>query len=405
MFSNKFARVLAGSMTAAGIIMAQPFSFDRLSALAAAEPAEQTTGVTDTEIVLGSCAPLTGQQKIRGSQVVAGGNTYFQYINEKGGINGRKIKLISGDDQYKTDVAVDCFNKNLKGKIFAGTLFMGTAVSAKWIAISDAQHIPMVGFSTGGQFIVEPVHKYVFQIRASYYDEAGEMIKSLWNKAKFRKMAIVYQDDAFGKTCRDGLVKGLRDLNAAPCLEVPFERLATNTEAVLKQVAASAPDVVLVGGGGDFTVDLIKHMRANNVNVATFSSSSDLLTKEAGKAADGTLVTQVLPFTRSELPTVQLFKKLYAKYQHEEPTVSGFEGFLIAMAVVEGLKKTGKDLSRDKFVSALESIHNADIGLGPQYRLNFDPTMHDGLRGAVTWTIVKDGAITAFDDWKRFAKK
>jgi branched-chain amino acid transport system substrate-binding protein len=402
MFSNKLARVLA----AVGIVTLQPLlTVDRVAAVSALEQSEQTTGITDTEIVLGSCAPLSGQQKIRGSQVVAGGNTYFQYINDKGGINGRKIRLISGDDQYKTDVAVDCYSRNLKGKIFAGTLFMGTAVAAKWIAISDAQHIPMVGFSTGGHFIVDPVHKYVFQLRASYYDEASEMVKTLWNKAKFHKMAVVYQDDAFGKSCHDGITKAMKELNATPCVEIPFERLSTNVDSVLKQIQQSAPDVVLVGGGGDFTVELIKHLRAtqSNVEVATFSSSSDLLTKEAGKAVDGTLVTQVLPFTKTDLPTVQLFKKLFAKYHHEEPTVSGFEGFLIGMAVVEGLKRAGKDLSRDKFVAALESIHHLDIGLGP-YKLNFEPTMHDGLRGAVTWTIVKDGAIVAFDDWKHIAK-
>jgi branched-chain amino acid transport system substrate-binding protein len=323
---------------------------------------DQKTGVTDTEVVVGSCAPLSGQQMIRGSEVVAGGRAYFSYINDQGGVLGRKIKLVSGDDKYQPESAIACYNNNLRGRCFIGSLFMGTASAVKWVAISTSQQFPMVGFSTGGEFLVQPVHPYIFQIRASYYDEAAEMVKALW-KVGLKKIAIIYQADAFGAQSHDGLVKALEQVNALPVAEILYSRLTTvNIDPIINQVVAAAPDAVVIGGGGDAPVNMTKKLRAMHVPVITFSSTSDLLIEEAGKSADGTLLTQVLPYVHSDLPTVQLYKKLLAKYEHRPPSLSGFEGFLMGMTVVEGLKATGKDLTREKFVRALESIHNLDMG-------------------------------------------
>jgi ABC-type branched-subunit amino acid transport system substrate-binding protein len=349
--------------------------------------------------VIGSCAPLSGQQKIRGTQVVSGGDAYFKYINDQGGVFGRKIRLSSHDDKYQPEVTITCFNENLKGKCFVGTLFQGAAAAAKLVAMSDTQHFPMVGFSTGSHFIVQPVHPYVFQVRASYLDEASEMIKSLWTKAGFKKFAILYQADAYGGQCREAVTKALKQENSAPVADVSFERLTTDVDPVLKQVMAAKPDVVIVVGGGDAPVILTKKLRKQNVPVVSFASTSDLLVEEAGKDADGTLLTQVFPYVHNELPTVQLYKRLTAKYEHTPPSVSGFEGFLMAMTVVEGLKGAGKALDREKFVHALESMHDFDLGLGPQYKLTFGPKRHDALRGTVSWTIIKNGKLEPFDDW------
>jgi branched-chain amino acid transport system substrate-binding protein len=366
---------------------------------------DQKIGVTDKEVVVGSCAPLSGQQMIRGSEVVAGGRAYFSYINDQGGVLGRKIRLVSGDDKYQPELAIACYNNYLRGKCFLGTLFVGTASAVKWVYISGSQQFPMVGFSTGGQFIVQPVHPYAFQLRASYYDEAAEMIKALWNKAGFRKFALISQADAYGAQSYDGVMKALSQFNATPVSEIFYQRLVTtNVDPIIKQTLSAGPDVVIIGGGGDTPVEMIKKLRALHVPVLSFSSTTDLLIEEAGKGADGTLLTQVLPYVQGELPTVQLYKKLIAKYEHRGPSVSSFEGFLIAMTVVEGLKATGKDLTKEKFVHALESIHNFDMGLGPHFRLTFGPNQHDGLRGAVSWTIIRNGKLEAFDDWNGLKK-
>ena len=367
--------------------------------------ANQKTGLSDQEVVIGSCAPLTGQQKIRGMAVVHGGKAYFDYINESGGVNGRKLKLISCDDHYNVnDGAISCFNTCLKDKVFLGALFQGTASAAKYVPLSESHHIPMVGFSTGGEFIIKPTHPYAFQLRASYTDEAAEQVEVLLHDLHLHKIALIYQDDAYGAACRQGVMQAMRRNGSDLAAEVSYPRLATDVSPMIAQIKTSKPEAVIIGGAGDAVATLVKRKAelGPHVLMVSFSSSTDLLTEEAGKSADGTLVSQVLPLTYKDLPTVLLYKKLCQKYLHEEPSESGFEGFLIGMAVVEGLKRAGRDLTRDGFVKAMNSIHDVDIGLGTNFKLNFSPNQHDGLQGKVFMTKIKNGEIEPVLDWNKF---
>jgi len=126
------------------------------------------------------------------------------------------------------------------------------------------------------------------------------------------------------------------------------------------------------------------------------------LMKEAEGKADGALITQVMPLTQSKLATVQLYKKLVEKYEHNEPTMSGFEGFVIGMVIVEGLRRAGKNLTRDGFIKAMESIHNFDVGLGPKFKITYRHDDHEGFSAGVYWTGLKGGKLENVNSWKSF---
>jgi branched-chain amino acid transport system substrate-binding protein len=364
---------------------------------------EDRTGITTNEIVVGSCGPLSGQQKVRGTETVAGGKLYFDYVNEQGGVNGRKIKLLTCDDKYTPEGASECFKTIIKDKAFLGTCFMGTSAASELVQLADANRFPMVGFSTGGKFIVEPVHPYAFQVRPSYGDEGEEIVNGIWGKLAAKKIVIVHQKDAFGASCRAAVFRAREAKKLQPAVAIGYERLSTDIEPILQQVKKETPDAVIIGGGGDMLVNLTKSLRALNIPVATFSSSSDLLVKEAGKAADGTLITQCLPFTEHTLPAVQLYDKLCSKAGLTAST-SGFEGYLMARTVVEGLKRAGKDPTRSGFLKVMEAMHGVDIGLGA-HKLSFSPTNHSGLKGeSITWSIVHNGQLVTFSDWAHYKK-
>jgi ABC-type branched-subunit amino acid transport system substrate-binding protein len=375
------------------------------SAFAESSPDRQRLGVTDKEIVLGACAPLSGQQKVRGVPVVEGGRAYFDYINDQGGVNGRKIKLVACDDHYNVDNgAITCFDSCLKGKVFLGTLFQGTSSASRYVAMSDVNHTPLVGFSTGGDFIVHPMHPFVFQVRASYVDEATKLVDVLWNRLQVKRVALVYQDDAYGVTCRNAILSALSKHGASLIGQASYPRLSRNIEPLVSEIKPTDPEVVVIAGAGD-AVSLIAKSRkefGKNVRLVAFSSTSDLLTDEAGAAADGIIVSQVLPLADKSLPGVQQYKKILAKYSKARPSFSSFEGYLIAMAVVEGLKRAGRDLTRDGFVKALESINEQDVGLGKEFMLSFSPTNHAGLKGKVHLTVIKNGEVAPIGDWDRF---
>jgi len=375
-----------------------------VAGIAADKPFEQTIGITSNEILIGSCAPLSGQMKERGSQVVAGGRLYFDYINDKGGINGRKIKLISCDDKYDANAAIECFNANLKDKVFMGALFQGTAPATKYVKMAEANRMPAVGFSTGGDFITNPVNPYVFQVRAGYFAEAAEQVDTLLNSLGAKRVVVVYQNDAYGATGREGALKALKKFNAKPVAEISLPRLTHNFEPIIKQIADTKADAVILAVAGD-ALSLLAEKRADmgrDVQLVAFSVGTDLLMKEAEGKADGTIITQVIPLTQNKLPTVQLYKKLEEKYNHAEPTMSGFEGFVIGMVVVEGLKRSGRELTRDGFIKAMESIHNLDVGLGPKFKISYSHENHEGFSGGVYWTALKGGKLDNVTNWKSF---
>jgi len=365
--------------------------------------AEQKVGVSDTEVTIGSCAALTGQLKERGALVVSGGNLYFNYINGQGGVNGRKIKLVSCDDKYSGEGAEECFYSCLKGKVFCGTLFEGSPQAARYVPKSEQAHMPMVGFSSGAEFIIKPVHRYVFQVRAPYVDEAAKQIDTLSNTLGLHKIAVVYQTDAYGAAVHEALNQALKANNATAVADIQLERLTHNIEPAIKKLKAAEPDAVILGVTGDTLPLLVQAGKqiGPHVQLIGFSNGADLVTKEAGKEADGMLITQVIPLLGSNAPTVQLYHKLLRQSGTSESTFSGFEGFLIAMTVVEGLKRSGKDLTRDGFVKALESIKDFDIGLGPKALLSFSAGSHCGLRSSVYWTAVQDGKVVLWSPKKK----
>jgi branched-chain amino acid transport system substrate-binding protein len=365
-----------------------------------AQQSENVVGVSDKEILLGSCAPLSGRLGSRGQQYVSGGKAYFAYINEHGGVHGRQIKLISCDDKYDADAAIDCFDRHLKGRVFLGTLFQGTAAAAKYVRMSDSYHMPMVGFGTGAEFIIDPVHPYVFQLRGSYRNEAFEQVRTLTKRLGKRKIALVFQNDAYGAAVRTAFEEAMNSVNVKPVTIVPIERLSDDVQSVVEQLNAAKPDAVIVAATTALPL-IIKRKREieSNPLIVTLSISTDVLTKALGKEAEGTLITQVVPLIHDDLPAVQLYKKVLAKYEHQPPSYSSFEGFLIAMVVVEGLKRSERDLTREKFVKALESIQNYDMGLGHNLQLNFSAKIHDGLRGGIYWTRIKDGKVSNINDW------
>jgi len=127
--------------------------------------------------------------------------------------------------------------------------------------------------------------------------------------------------------------------------------------------------------------------------------------KEAGQDAEGAIITQVMPpYDRTEYPTVAEYRKCLAKYSPgEAPTFVSFEGFVDAMVLVEGLKRAGKDLTREKFISGIESIHEMNAGLGPKLILNYSASDHKGF-DSVYPTIVKSGQAVLLTDWSGVGK-
>jgi branched-chain amino acid transport system substrate-binding protein len=246
--------------------------------------------------------------------------------------------------------------------------------------MAQEEKIPVVGLFTGAQMLYEPLKREIINVRASYYDETREQIDKLWEQ-NIRKIGVVYQDDPFGKAVLDGVKLALQKHNAVPVAMGTFAHASLDVEAGLREVMAAHPQVIVMVGPYASAAAIVKQAHA------------------------GTIITQVMPpYDRMNYPTVALYRKCLSKYSPgEAPTFVSFEGFVDAMVVIEGLKRAGKDVTREKFVRAIESIHEMNFGLGPRLVLNYRASDHKGFDNVYP-TIVKGGQPVLLTDWSSVGK-
>jgi branched-chain amino acid transport system substrate-binding protein len=367
----------------------------------------QTPGVTDNSILIGSCSALDGPAHVLGRQTVLGASAYLHMVNDEGGVFGRKIQLEAFDDSYDPDKAPACFKRMTKEGVFALGFFVGTPTAKVYVPMAQEEKIPVVGLFTGAQMLYEPLKHEIINVRASYYDETREQIDKLWD-LNIRKIGVIYQDDPFGKAVLDGVKLALQRHNAAPVALGTFVRNTLEIEAGMRDVMAAHPQAVVVVGPYAPTAAIVKRAHATGWRpqflTVSFVGTEEFI-KEAGTDAEGTIITQVMPpYDRTDYPTVALYRKCLAKYSPgEAPTFVSLEGFVDALVLVEGLKRAGKDVTREKFISAIESIHEMNVGLGPRLVLRYSATDHKGFN-SVYPTVVKNGQPVLLTDWSGLGK-
>jgi branched-chain amino acid transport system substrate-binding protein len=371
--------------------------------------AQGTPGVTENEIVIGSCSALEGPSHFLGTETVTGANVYFSSINETGGVEGRKLKLIAYDDSYDPAKTQACFDRLQAQHVFALGFFVGTPTAVKYVPMADSSKIPLVGLFTGAQTLYSPLRHWVVNVRASYFDETREQIDGLWNALGYKKVGVIYPEDAFGATVLEGVKTALTAHNASPAAAASYQRQSTLVDSAIDTVRAANPDAVVVVGPSNTVAPIIKAAHARGWKPLFLTVSfvgTDELIVQAGTDAEGVVITQVVqPYYLTEYKTVALYRRALAKYSpSSKPNFVSFEGFVDAMVLAEGLKRAGKDLTREGLIRGLESIHDLDLGLGPQLKLNYSSRSHKGFDHVIP-TVIRGGRAVPFTDWSMASTK
>ncbi len=170
---------------------------------------QSAPGVTDKMIVIGSCSALEGPSHALGTQQIKGAQAYFELINDEGGIAGRKLKLVAFDDSYDPAKTETCFKRLQSQNVFALGFFVGTPTAVKYMPMPEEAKIPVVGLFTGAQTLYTPLRHWIINVRASYATETREQVEGLWNKLGYRKIGVIYPDDAFGAAVLEGVTVAL----------------------------------------------------------------------------------------------------------------------------------------------------------------------------------------------------
>jgi branched-chain amino acid transport system substrate-binding protein len=378
-------------------------------ALSAAGLPAHAQGVTENEVVIGSCSALEGPSRALGIETTIGAKAYLSLVNDEGGVHGRKLKLVTYDDSYDPARTQACFDRLMGDKVFALGFFVGTPTAVKYVPMAESAKIPLVGLFTGAQTLYTPLRHWVVNVRASYYDETREQINGVWGTLGYRKVGVIYPEDAFGATVLEGVKEALRARGAEPVAVASYERQTANVGGAIDTVRAASPQAVVVVGPPNTVAPILKQSHEKGWKPLFLTVSfvgTDELIKEAGAAAEGIVITQVVPpYYLTDLKGVALYRRTLAKYAPSaQANFVSLEGFVDAMVLVEGFKRAGKELTREGLIRGIESVHDFDLGLGPQLKLNYSAKSHKGFDRVIP-TVVRGGRAVPFTEWTTAASK
>lgn len=364
--------------------------------LAAAEP-----GVTDTEVKVGMANALTGNSAALGLGMSAGAKAFFDQLNASGGVQGRKVALISKDDGYEPDRCVAQTKELIEtDKVFSLLGYVGTpTATAIMPLLGQNPDLVFLAPFTGAEFLRNPVKKNVFNIRASYFDETEALVQRLTEDLAIKEIGVFIQDDAFGAAGEAGVQKALRKRNLTLAGKGTYKRNTVDVADGLNLLKQGNPKAVIMVGTYKACAAFIKAAKAGGVKAVfcniSFVGTSALI-KELGSEGEGVVISQVLPSpTDASMPVVKEYQAAMKAAGREEFDYTSLEGYIAALVYAEALKKAGKDLTRGGFLGALENLKTSLGGL----EVEFSAASHQALK-RVYLTVVRDGKATPVTDFK-----
>ena len=350
-------------------------------------------GVSKDSILFGQVAALNGPAQALGQGMREGILAAFEEANRAGGINGRKFELKSIDDSYEPEKTIEATNKAIKeDKVFALVGAVGTPTSRTGQPIATAAKVPFIGPFTGAEFLRNPFNRYVVNIRASYFQETEAWVEHLTNDLGVTRIAILYQDDAFGLSGLAGVKKAMEKRNLSLVAEGTFKRNTIAIKSALLEIMKSQPQAVVTVGPYKPIATFIKLARQLKVD-ATFVAisfvGSDSLAQELGSEGAGVVVSQVVPFPGDKsLPVVASYHSaLAAVNEKSKPGFVSLEGYLAGRLVVEAIRRIPGEPTRDAFLDAIER-EPFDLG---GMKLTFSATQNQGSNQVYFTVLQSDG--------------
>lgn len=364
-----------------------------LGCLLAPLGAAAETGVTDQKIVIGQSAAFTGPAAQLGIQMHAGAKAYFDAVNAQGGINGRRIEIIQADDKYEADLAAANTKRLIEtDHVFALFGYVGTPTSNAALPIFSQARVPFFAPFTGAESLRQPFNREVFNIRASYFDETEHLVDRLV-KTGIKKIAVFYQNDAYGRAGLAGVERALKLMQVDMVATATVERNSTDVQAAVARILPTRPDAIIQISAYTSCAAYIRSMQKAGYTGQFYNVSfvgSQALADTLGKDGPGVVISQVVPFPwHAATPVVAEYQKTMAKAGMKDWNFSSLEGFIAAKVFTEGLKRAGRDLTRDKLVRALESINRNNFDAGG-FDVNFSPTNHNGSKYVDMTVITRD---------------
>jgi len=320
----------------------------------------------ERRLVLGQSAAFSGPAGQLGTQMNRGAKLCFEAINAAGGIHGATIELRTMDDQYEPDKCRANTEALIKEDVFALFGYVGTPTSLAALPLVNQSKIPFFGPFTGAEALRDPFSRYVFHVRASYFDETAAIVKQLTTLG-LKKVAVFRQNDSYGQAGLDGVMRALKPHQLEPVAVGLVERNTVAVSAAVQTIMASKPDAIVQISAYKSCAAFVREARKAGFGGTFYNVSfvgTQALSEELGTDARGVAVSQVMPFPFT--PKSPIAREFLAAVQRGgaeyKANYSAIEGYVAAKAFAEGLRRAGKGATRDTLIAGLETMQSVDLG-------------------------------------------
>ena len=362
-------------------------------------------GVSDTEIIFGQSAAIKGPAQALGNGMRLGINAAFEEANRKGGVHKRILKLITLNDGYEPEAAIENTKRLIsKDRVFALIGSVGTPTSRASEPIASEAGVPFIGPFTGAEFLRRPYKPTVINVRASYFQETEEIVERLSKDLSIRRIAVLYQDDSYGQAGLAGVRKAMQKRKLGLVSVGTYIRNTSAIKSALLTILDGHPEAVIIIGAYQPSATFTKWARklrlgAVIVNISFVGSTA--LAAALGPEGQGVAVSQVVPFPEDDsMPLIRDY--LMAMQQFDDklrPDFVSLEGYLVGRVTIAALRRTGRMLTREAFLKIFTAGQPFDIG---GVRLTYGPNDNQGL-DKVFLTII--GNRGQFSPITRFGQK
>jgi ABC-type branched-subunit amino acid transport system substrate-binding protein len=371
------------------------------AALAFTLGAHAEPGISKDTIKLGSYLPLQSGLAAGATQMKEGTEAYFKWVNDNGGVNGRRIEWIVENDSYNPQQTVAVVKKLVdRDDVFAVVSTLGTVTNLAVLPFLHQRGVPVINPAGGHVNLNKPKDKNVFGILPLSSEIGESMADYALTKLGAKKIAIFFQNDQFGKDQRDGAVEYLKKKNMAPAAEASYVPADVDISAQVIALRQAQPDAVLLAvipKHGSLFMKEAQKLGWKPKVVGHNTMADPVVTDLAGGALEGIFVNLMTAVDSMNTPQVKQANEILAKYSPKtKPGYYPYLGMAGAKIFVEGAKKAGKDLTRAKLIKALEDMKHIETGLVPP--LDWSATYHGGpLKfGYATW---EGGKLKVLQGW------
>jgi ABC-type branched-subunit amino acid transport system substrate-binding protein len=358
------------------------------------------SGIHQDKIVFGQSAAFEGPAAALGLGMRQGILAAFREANATGGVNGRMLELISYDDGYEPNKAIENTRRLIQqDAVFALIGEVGTPTSKAAQPIASQAGVPFIGPFTGAEFLRNPYKRTVINMRASYFQETEAMVERLVQDLGVSRIAILYQDDSYGRAGFTGVKRALGKRNMTLVAEGTYKRNTIAVKRAVLSIRKGKPEAVIMIGAYKPCAEFIKlakkvGVKAKFLNVSFVGSQA--LAKELGESGDGVIVTQVVPFPEdTATPLVARYQKaLFAQDAEAEPGFVSLEGYMVGRLTIRALKAMGDDVGRGGFLDQFAKIGHFDLdGIS----LTFSVEDNQGMDQVFLTIIQPNGRFKAVD--------